>query len=330
MTEEHKFQEIKDDMPAPLPKGARVGEYIIGKRLSRKPVYAARRKGIKDKFVIKQAVPYDRKDGTDPLTIGNDCLKYEAELQKRCTLPNICPVTDVFEHNGHTYMVTPHLGASDFKERLERKNISSLEKIIVLESVAHSLAHCHRKNIVHLDVKPGNIIAGEEPSLIDFGAARVIGEQHPHVPPGVCIATIHSVAPEYLRFGAYCPRSDTFSFSLMAYRMLTGAEPYLGNDETFLYYDIPVFKSEKLSAYRGLGALIIRGLNTTVSQRPDMKEISDAFREHTARLHLPHNAQTAIPSPASYQQALQQKTEILPHKAASYAAGRQPQPAPLS
>ncbi len=293
MTEEHEFQEIKDRLLPHIPRGTRVDGYVIGKRLSKHPVYAARRKGTNEKFVIKQSVPYDRKDGEDPIKIGNLCLLYETELQKRCAHTNVCPVADAFAHQGIMYIVTPRLGTHNLAD-LKRKT-SPLEKLVILESAAQALAHCHGKNVVHLDVKPGNFIAEEKTTLIDFGSALVMGEKHPYKSEGVCEGTVHSIAPEYLRFNIYSPRSDTFSFSLMAYRMLTNHEPYGGTENGFLYYDLPLFRPEKLDMYTEIKDLIVRGMSTTVSQRPDMKEIADSFKEQTAKYHRQPSAKPSTP-----------------------------------
>ena len=295
MTEEHEFREVEDKMPAPHKRGTKIGAYILTRRISKHPVYLALHQQTRQKVVIKQAVPYNRGDGSNPIKIGNLCLLYEADLQKRCEHPNVCPVADIFAHDGATYLATPRLGKS-LAQRIE-KGLSQLEKLLILQGTAKALAQCHSKGVVHLDVKPGNIMASRTKSkLIDFGAGRVMGEQHPYTPSGVCVGTTHALAPEYLRFDTYSPKSDTFSFSLMAYRMLTGHEPYGGTENGFLYYDLPLFRPEKLDRYTGIKDLIVRGMNTTISQRPEMKEIADALTEQTAKYRRQPSEALSTPS----------------------------------
>ena len=202
---------------------------------------------------------------------------------------------------------------------------------MILEDIANALAHCHDRNICHLDIKERNVnVKDKKGILVDFGGAREYGVRHSIVDEFV-VSTENCGAPEYLDHGAFTPRSDTFSFSYMAFWTLKEMLPFKFYDpKEEKRYAVPHHNQDSLADYNSFGNLVIKGLSRESHRRPPMQELADALKEHTARHRHPPNAMTSAPCPASSDSALLPKKETLPHTAASYEIGPQPQPAPLS
>ncbi len=315
-----------------MPPGSRVDRYVVHSHIHEKPVFFAQEKGTGKEVVLKRAEPiYKTHLPEDPHKLGRIFLQYEANLQKRVKHPNICSVDGIIENKGRHYLAIPEVGPKNLFYHIISDNPPPQERLMILEDIANALVHCHDKSVCHLDVKERNVIVKDKKGiLIDFGAAREYGIRHPTV-DDIVVATENGGAPEYLNHSAFTPRSDTFSFSYMAFWALTEKQPYaMYNPNIEPRYAVPLFHPLSLASYDGFGELVVQGLNKESHRRPDMKELADAAKEHTSRYRRQHDESTAALSPSAYQQVQHQKTKTLPHKAASYAVGRQPQPAPLS
>ena len=108
-------------------------------------------------------------------------------------------------------------------------------RVAMLQKVAAAVAHGHQKGVIHRDLKPGNILVGEdgEPKVIDFGIARstdpeaAITAQH-FTDPGQVVGTLHYMSPEQLagRADDIDARSDVHALGIVLHELLTGTLPY--------------------------------------------------------------------------------------------------------
>ena len=100
----------------------------------------------------------------------------------------------------------------------------------IVEQIAKGLRAFHRKEMLHRDLRPENIMIDRAGTvkIIDFGATAVAGvtEAHPFSDDGTIPGTLQYAAPEYLIGAAVGRRSDYFSLGVIAYQMLTGELPY--------------------------------------------------------------------------------------------------------
>ncbi len=100
----------------------------------------------------------------------------------------------------------------------------------IVGQVARGLRAFHRKEMVHQDLRPENIMIDRDGTakIIDFGSVKVAGviEAEPALDNGEILGTTQYAAPEYFLGESGTPQSDLFSLGVIAYQMLTGKLPY--------------------------------------------------------------------------------------------------------
>src|SRR5258705_9244823 len=100
----------------------------------------------------------------------------------------------------------------------------------ILADVARALAYAHKKEIVHRDIKPDNIMFDEHGHAVvtDFGIAKAASGGK-LTGTGMSIGTPHYMSPEQAKAQALDGRSDIYSLGVVAYQCLTGAVPFDGD-----------------------------------------------------------------------------------------------------
>ena len=282
-------------MRARFDQPIKIGPYHLREGFHGKAIYFGIDIRTGQEVAMKEATPFDTNDGRDPIEVGKTCVEYEHSLQSRLRHPYISPAT-LYRNKGNLYLVTPDYG----RESLIRKNNSTMqEKLQTLEDIAYALGHCHEQDIVHLDIKEENVmVRNGRGILIDFGAAREIGEPHP-VTQAHIMCTEACAAPEYRLDGVYNTRTDSFSFSLMAYRTILNTEPFVIKGNRHILYDEPIHHPCELEDFGKLGELIIKGLAIDPKSRPSVKRIAEAFTELHSKKDLQPSEDSLALSPVS-------------------------------
>ena len=100
----------------------------------------------------------------------------------------------------------------------------------IVEQIAKGLRAFHRKEMLHQDLRPDNIMIDRTGTakIIDFGSTRIAGvvEAAPPAVHGDILGTLQYTAPEYFSGESGSPRADMFSLGVIAYHILTGRLPY--------------------------------------------------------------------------------------------------------
>ena len=100
----------------------------------------------------------------------------------------------------------------------------------IVEQIAKGLRAFHRKEMLHQDIRPDNIMIDKTGTakIIDFGSTKIAGVVETTTPAAKhdILGTVQYTAPEYFRGESGSPRSDMFSLGVIAYQMLTGRLPY--------------------------------------------------------------------------------------------------------
>ena len=162
-------------------------------------------------------------------------LKREAEILASLNHPNICVIYEIGDHEGSWFIAMERVDGTNLKLHMSRKTLSDGDIVDIARQVAAALQAAHEKDVVHRDIKPGNIMVGPsgQVKVLDFGLARRFkmpdtGEimTHGSTIPGRPLGTANYMAPERIQQGPLDPRSDLFSLGVLIYEMATGRLPF--------------------------------------------------------------------------------------------------------
>lgn len=144
--------------------------------------------------------------------------------------PSVVPVYMAGIEAGRPFFAMKYLAGGTLAERLGQSPPSIQRAFAVLADVAVALDYAHSRGIVHRDVKPANVLLEEDGRayLSDFGIARIVGGERSGTQPGGVAGTPRYMAPEQARSQTADHRADIYSLGCMAYEMLTGSAPFLG------------------------------------------------------------------------------------------------------
>jgi hypothetical protein len=114
--------------------------------------------------------------------------------------------------------------------RLQRdRRLPIPEALRIFRAVAEGIAHAHSNGIIHRDIKPDNILLGEDGSvkLVDFGLARVLEADTTLSRTGTIFGSPNFMSPEQALGKPVDQRTDVYSLGATLYQMLTGVPPFL-------------------------------------------------------------------------------------------------------
>lgn len=194
-----------------------LGAYGIVKRCERKKDKAA--------FAIKVILYKDAK-------LLND-IKREVSMMRRLHHDHLVTLYEAYECAGSFGMVMDYIAGGELFERIVAKEyLEEKEAVEYLHQLLEGLQHMHSKNIVHLDIKPENILCVDSTSnrikLIDFGLAR---ELKPGEVTRCALGTPDFVAPEAISFNEIKPQTDMWSTGVLTYVLLSGLMPFGGETD---------------------------------------------------------------------------------------------------
>ena len=162
-------------------------------------------------------------------------LEKESLLVSQFRHPHIVTVLDAFEENNTAYLVMEYIDGIDLDRLIEKKQHLSIEQSMhYARQIASALSAAHQKGVIHLDVKPANILITPENhiKLIDFGVAKqyataslesqiktttITGFSRYFAPPEQCVSQTRE---------ALSPAADVYAFGGTLYQCLTSVLPY--------------------------------------------------------------------------------------------------------
>lgn len=200
-------------------------------------VYKARDRKLDRLVAVKRLRPLSANDRNTRQTIER--FRREAQAIAKLNHRNIVAVYDHDEDADGHYIVMEYVDNGSLRERLRMAGgkFPVPEAVRLLRGIARGLAYAHRKNLVHRDIKPGNILlardtaaegsgdAGVVPKIVDFGLARAGGESDVSV-SGYGMGTPFYMAPEQRRDAKNVNHTaDIYALGKTFYEMLTGEPP---------------------------------------------------------------------------------------------------------
>ena len=195
-------------------------------------------------------------------------LKSEALVAMKLIHPNIVQIRAFEENNSNPFLVMDYIrGKSLDRCLVDWGNLNSDEVSSFLKPIAEALDYAHSKGVVHRDVKPSNIIVGEDgtPYVLDFGIAREIQETMTFVTGKMSSGTLMYMSPEQLHGQSPKKFQDIYSFAAMVYECLTGRPPFCrGQIEYQIDHDDP----EPLPKDISIASSVMAGLAKKPEDRP--------------------------------------------------------------
>ena len=162
----------------------------------------------------------------DPQTRAR--FRREARLLAFLSHPNVIRVFDLVEDRGTSWVVLEHLSGRSVKDLLsERGTLDPAAAGRILDQVAAALSHLHERGLVHLDVKPQNLLLAEDGrvKLIDFGLAQPVGTVQQAI-DGRSRGAADYLAPEQACGEPVDVTTDVYALGCVVYELLTGQPPF--------------------------------------------------------------------------------------------------------
>ena len=187
-------------------------------------------------------------------------FKREARAISRLNHPHICALHDIGEQDGDAFLVMEYVDGETLAERLVGGPLAIEEVLRFGEQIAAALTAAHREGVVHLDLKPSNImLARDGVKLLDFGLAK-LREIDPAPSgqdttmnlalsgDGAIIGTLPYMAPEQLEDKPVDARTDLFALGAVLYEMTTGQVPFQGSSKASVI--VAILSEEPVPASR--------------------------------------------------------------------------------
>ena len=157
-------------------------------------------------------------------------FRREATSAAALNHPNIVSVFDRGEVDGTYFIVMEFIAGIDLKRYIrERAPLAPVEAIDIMLQILNALAAAHRRDVVHRDVKPQNVMFTDDGrvKVTDFGIARAGSADLTEV--GLIIGTAQYLSPEQAQGREVTSASDCYSAGIVLYEMLTGKLPFDGD-----------------------------------------------------------------------------------------------------
>ncbi|WP_189082602.1 serine/threonine-protein kinase, partial [Mangrovihabitans endophyticus] len=206
------------------------GRYRLGRTLGAGGmgrVWQARDEVLERDVAVKEIILPDEMIEADRDALHRRTLR-EARATARLAHHNVVRVYDVFEADGRAWIVMEYVPSRSLQQALDADGPLSPERAaqVGLEVLA-ALDAAHRAGVRHRDVKPANVLLGDDGRVVltDFGIAAVDGESI-GTSSGLVVGSPQYMAPERVRHGETEPSSDLWSLGATLYAAVEGRSPY--------------------------------------------------------------------------------------------------------
>jgi eukaryotic-like serine/threonine-protein kinase len=156
----------------------------------------------------------------------------ERRILARLSHPAIASMLDAgITPDGRPFLAMEYIRGEPITAHARRAGLGLTARIRLLAEVADAVDHAHRQLVVHRDLKPGNVLVDEEgkPHLLDFGIAKVLGEDTDQLvvtATGVRVLSPAYAAPEQVRGEDVSVAADVYGLGVLLYELLTGRLPH--------------------------------------------------------------------------------------------------------
>ena len=213
---------------------------------------------------------------------------HEARVLAKMNHPNIVTLYNCGWYHEQAYLVMEYASGTLLSSLMNTGgNIKSILTIVealrILTKVSGAIKYAHERGVIHRDIKPGNVIVGDDVKLMDFGIAKM--RENDPLPSVMSVAegTPLYVAPEQSTGGDADERSDIYSLGVLMYELLTGHLPFsmtgdlsIISQHSYVTPVAPHLRNSNIS--EKVSRLTMRMLAKDPDNRPDsMDEVLEVF-----------------------------------------------------
>lgn len=216
------------DLDLSDPQQREFGDYELVERLGAGGmgvVYRARQRSLDREVAVKLL-------SAGPWAAGDSVERFRREAQAAARLqhPNIVAIHEIGSHDELDYFSMALVRGPSLAHLLARDGpMAPRDAARLVRTIADALHYAHRLGVLHLDLKPGNVLIDEagEPLVADFGLSRRI-DGAPPVDPGEVSGTPSYMAPEQIEPGRHGlgVATDIYGLGAVLYELLTGEPPF--------------------------------------------------------------------------------------------------------
>ncbi len=219
--------------------------------------------------------------------------RFRAEARAAAALshPNLMAVYDWGEDDG-PYLVLEFLGGGSLRAMLDQgRRLTPSQALVVGLDTARALHFAHRRGFVHRDVKPANLLFGDDGRLriADFGLARALSEAAWTEPGDGLVGTARYAAPEQAQAGRVDGKADVYALGLVLIEAVSGSVPLVG-DSTLATLAGRADTAVPVPAALGpLAAVLEKVGQPDPADRPDAAELGRALHAAARQLDRPES-----------------------------------------
>ncbi|AEM86560.1 Stk1 family PASTA domain-containing Ser/Thr kinase [Streptomyces violaceusniger] len=249
----------------------------------------------------------------------------EAKSVARLAHANVVAVYDQGADGGHVYLAMEYVAGCTLRDVLRgRGALHPRAALDILEPVLAALGAAHRAGFVHRDMKPENVLIGDDGrvKVADFGLVRAV-DTNTSASTGTVLGTVSYLAPEQIEHGTADPRADVYACGVVLYEMLTGSKPHGGSTPAQVLYqhlneDVPPPSALAPGVAPELDALVASATARAAEGRPvDAVALLSATR--AVRAALTDDQLDAVPPQAREDTSAgaENRTTVIPRPAAA-------------
>lgn len=199
----------------------------------------------------------------------------EAKAVARLAHPNVVGMYDQGTDGTYVYLAMEYVAGCTLRDVLrERGALRPRAALDILEPVLAALGAAHRAGLVHRDMKPENVLIGDDGrvKVADFGLVRAVDTQT-SASTGSVLGTVSYLAPEQIEHGTVDQRTDVYACGVVLYEMLTGRKPHTGSTPAQVIFqhlneDVPAPSATAPGVAPRLDALVARATSRDPGNRP--------------------------------------------------------------
>ncbi|WP_432055236.1 Stk1 family PASTA domain-containing Ser/Thr kinase [Streptomyces sp. bgisy022] len=243
----------------------------------------------------------------------------EAKSVARLAHPNVVQVFDQGTDGAYVYLAMEYIAGCTLRDVLrERGALKPRAALDILEPVLAALGAAHRAGFVHRDMKPENVLIGDDGrvKVADFGLVRAVDTVTNTT--GTVLGTVSYLAPEQIEHGTADPRVDVYACGILLYEMLTGEKPHDGDSPATILYkhlheDVPPPSATVPGMAYELDELVASATARTPDVRPH-DAVALLARTREARAALTGEQLDAVPPRAVSEEHdnAEDRTSVIP------------------